>query len=199
TAEILESVVKSAGIPVTVKIRIGLLPGQNVAPEIIKIAENSGVKMVAVHARPASQGHSGDPDIAAFAEACAGANIPVIANGGIVDEVGAEKFFNVPNCSGLMIGRGAIGNYSIFKRLERFFNDGIVLQQPSFSEKIEWFKKHAAAASRYYGGQKGYVLMRKVAHYYIAGMPNAAKIRDAFNKVTSDEDFKRVIDLIKHA
>jgi tRNA-dihydrouridine synthase B len=38
--EILESVVKSVEIPVTIKIRTGLLPGQNLAPEIINITQN---------------------------------------------------------------------------------------------------------------------------------------------------------------
>ncbi|GHT33623.1 hypothetical protein AGMMS49592_2540 [Endomicrobiia bacterium] len=120
--EILETVVKSVAIPVTIKIRIGLLPGQNVATEIIKIAQNSGIKMVVVHARYASQGHFGSPDLQSFAAACFGAKIPIVANGGIVDEKTATGFFDIPGCSGIMIGRGAIGNYSIFKRLEKFLN-----------------------------------------------------------------------------
>jgi len=197
-ADILETVVKSVDIPVTVKIRIGLVPGQNVAPEIIRIAENAGIKTAAVHARPASHGHSGEPDIEAFAQACENAKIPVFANGGIVDEITAKKFMDVPNCAGLMIGRGAVGNYSIFKRLESFFNDGVMPAKPSISEKTGWFKKHAAYASKYYGERKGYVLMRKVAQYYIKDMPDAAMIRDAFNKVTSDEEFKKVMKMMNN-
>jgi len=196
TADIMETVVKNADIPVTVKIRIGLLPGQNIAPEIIKIAGETGIKMAAVHARPASQGHSGEPDIEAFAAACADAKIPVIANGGIIDENSAEKFLNVQNCSGLMIGRGAIGNYSIFKRLESYFNKGIALEAPSRHEKIEWLKKHAFLSVRHYGEKKGYVLLRKVFHYYVKDMANAAKARDMFNKIAKTEDFEKVLKCV---
>jgi tRNA-dihydrouridine synthase B len=181
-SEILESVVKSVDIPVTVKIRTGLLPEHNAATGIIRVAYNCGIKMVVVHARPASQGHSGSPDLKLFVAACAGAKIPVIANGGIVDEKTAADFLRVPNCAGIMIGRGALGNYSIFKRLEEFFSSGKKLPLPSKKEKAEWLKKHVRYSMEYYGEKKGFVVMRKVFHYYVKDLPNAAKIRDIFNK-----------------
>ncbi|MCL1972467.1 MAG: tRNA dihydrouridine synthase DusB [Endomicrobia bacterium] len=196
TADIMETVAKSVNIPVTIKIRIGLLPGQNVAPEIIKIAYETGIKMAAVHARPASQGHSGEADIEAFAAACDGAKIPVVANGGIIDELSAEKFYKIPGCSGLMIGKGAVGNYSLFKRIESYFGNGILLDAPPWREKIDWFKKHAELAARYYGEEKGYILLRKVSHYYVKDLPNAAKVRNMFNKVTKTADFEEVLKCI---
>ena len=196
-SEILESVVKSVDIPVTIKIRTGLLPGQNIAPEIIKIAQNCGIKMVAVHARPASQGHSGYPDLKSFADACRNAKIPVVANGGIVDEKTAADFLQLHNCAGIMIGRGALGNYSIFKRLEEFFNSGKKLPLPSKEEKTEWLKKHVQYSAEHYGEKRGLIIMRKVVHYYIKDLPNAAKIRDMFNKkVVALSDFNELIKLI---
>jgi tRNA-dihydrouridine synthase B len=195
-SKILESVVKSVEIPVTIKIRIGLLPGQNVALEIIKIAQDCGIKMIAVHARPASQGHSGIPDLDAFAQACSVAKIPIVGNGGIIDEESALKFQKIPNCSGIMIGRGAIGNYSIFKRLEEFFKTGKKLSLPIKKEKIKWLKQHVVYSSKFYGEKKGIVIMRKVAHYYVKDMPNAAKIRGDINSMTTLRDFNEFIEKI---
>jgi tRNA-dihydrouridine synthase B len=196
-SEILESVVRSVDIPVTIKIRTGLLPSQNMAPEIVKIAQNCGIKMVAIHARSASQGHSGSPDLKSFAAACYNANIPVVANGGIVDEKTAADFLQLPNCAGIMIGRGALGNYSIFKRLKEFFNEGKKLSLPLKEEKMEWLKKHAQYSAEHYGEKKGFIVMRKVVHYYIKDLPNAAKIRDMFNKkVVTLSDFNELIKLI---
>ncbi|GHT45981.1 tRNA-dihydrouridine synthase [Endomicrobiia bacterium] len=194
--EILETVVKSVAIPVTIKIRIGLLPGQNVASEIIKIAQNSGIKMVAVHARYASQGHFGTPDLQSFAAACFGAKIPIVANGGIVDEKTAAGFFNIPDCSGIMIGRGAIGNYSIFKRLEKFLNYDETLPVASKNEKIEWLKQHAQYSIDCYGEKRGLVLMRKVAHYYVKDFLNATKIRCMINTMVTLADFNNLIEFI---
>jgi tRNA-dihydrouridine synthase B len=149
-----------------------------------------------VHARPASQGHSGSPDLKLFAAACAGAKIPVIANGGIVDEKTAGDFLRVPNCAGIMIGRGSLGNYSIFKRLEEFFSNGKKLPLPSKKEKAEWLKKHVRYSMEYYGKKKGFVVMRKVFHYYVKDLPNAAKMRDMFNReIVTLSDFNELIKL----
>ncbi|MDR1940707.1 MAG: tRNA dihydrouridine synthase DusB [Endomicrobium sp.] len=193
TALILEAVVKNSEVPVSVKIRIGLVPGQNVSAEIIDIAQKTGIKMVAVHARPASNGHSGEPDIAAFEEACACAKIPIIANGGITDAETAKRFALIKGCAGLMIGRGALGNYSIFSRLNSFLQKGVFPPEPSTSEKIQWLKKHALLAAGHYGEKKGLVIMRKVFHYYVKDMPNAAKLRAAFNSLTDINGFNEVL------
>jgi tRNA-dihydrouridine synthase B len=195
-SKILESVVKSVEIPVTIKIRIGLLPGQNVAPEIIKIAQACGIKMVTVHARSASEGHSGSPDLNAFAKACSGAKIPIVGNGGITDEESALEFLKIPNCSGIMIGRGALGNYSIFKRLEEFFKTGKKTSLPTKKEKIKWLKQHAMYSTKFYGEKKGLIIMRKAAHYYVKDMPNAAKIRADINTIITLQDFNELIEKI---
>jgi tRNA-dihydrouridine synthase B len=193
---ILESVVKSVSIPVTIKIRIGLLPGQNVAHEIIKIAEDCGIKMVVIHARSASQGHSGIPDLQLFINSCAYAKIPIIANGGIIDEKTAANFLQVPNCAGVMIGRGAIANYSIFKRLKKFFDTGEKLTLPSKMKKIKWLEQHVKYSIEYYGENKGLIMMRKVAHYYFKNLPNAARIRSVFNRITTLADFNEFVKVI---
>jgi tRNA-dihydrouridine synthase B len=195
-SEILESVVKSVNIPVTIKIRIGFLPGQNIAQEIIKIAQDCGIKMVVVHTRPASQGHSGVPDLRLFANSCTYAKIPIIANGGIVDEKTAADFLQVPNCSGIMIGRGAIGNYSIFKNLKKFFDTGEKFTLPSKMEKIKWLEQHVQYSIECYGEKNGLIIMRKVACYYFKNLLNAVKIRRVFNKITTLADFNEFIKII---
>jgi tRNA-dihydrouridine synthase B len=194
-SKILESAVKSVKIPVTIKIRIGFFPGQNIAPEIINIAQNCGIKMAAIHARPTSNGHSGAPDISAFTAACADAKIPIFANGGIVDEKTAKLFSDIPNCAGLMIGRGAIGNYSIFKRIKSFLDTGKISCAPSIKERLQWLKSHAELSIERYGEKKGLTIMRKVFHYYVKDLKNAAKLRDSFNKLVSYKDFKELIFL----
>lgn len=194
--DILTAVVKNVSIAVTAKIRIGLLQGQNIAPEIIEIAQNSGIQMVSVHARPAENGHSGLPDLKAFEEATLNAKIPIVANGGIIDIQTAEKFLKIPKCAGLMIGRGAIGDYDLFKRIEYFFNRNELLPHPSIETKIDWFKKHIIASAEFYGEEKGIVVLRKIAPYYIKDIPNACHIRDRFNKITTLKDFTSLIENI---
>ncbi|GMO64485.1 MAG: tRNA dihydrouridine synthase DusB [Endomicrobiia bacterium] len=192
-SEILECVVKSVDIPVTAKIRIGILPEENVASRIVRIAQNCGVKMLAIHARSVSQRHFGAPNLKLFAEACRDAKIPIIANGGITDEKTAINFMRIPNCKGIMIGRGAIGNYSIFKGLVDFFNNGNKLYSSSKTERMIWLKKHIEYSIEHYGEKKGLIVIRKIFNYYIKNLHNAAKIREIFNKIGTLSDFNKLI------
>jgi len=189
---LLSAVVKSVSVPVTAKIRIGLIKGQNVAPEIVEIAQNCGVKMLAVHARAAEQGHSGLPDFEAFEKAAENAKIPIVANGGIIDILTAEKFLKIPKCSGLMIGRGAIGDYDLFKRIEYFFDKQELLPQTSIQKRLKWFRRHAVSSSLYYGEEKGLVVLRKIAPYYIKGLPNACSLRNRINTLTTLKEFDEI-------
>ena len=190
--DVLSAVVKAVSVPVTIKTRIGLLKGQNVAPEIIEIAQNCGIKMVSLHARYAEFAHSGEPDLDAFSYACQNAKIPVIANGGIIDIKSAEKFLKIPNCSGLMIGRGAIGNYDIFERIDAFFNRNEMIAPSTIQTKLKWFRQHAVDSINYYGKEKGLVILRKIAPYYIKSLPNASSLRNEFNKITTLREFDRI-------
>ncbi|MDR1259991.1 MAG: tRNA dihydrouridine synthase DusB [Endomicrobium sp.] len=194
--KILKSVVKSIDIPVTIKIRIGLLTGQNIAPEIINIAQDCGIKMVVVHARSVLQKHMGAPDLKSFADACENAKIPVVANGGIINEETAHNFFKIPNCSGIMIGRGAIANYSIFRRLEKFFSNGEKTPSPLKEEKMQWLKEHIQHLILHYGERKGLVKIKRIIHYYVKNLPSASKIKASFYKASKLSDVFELIDYI---
>jgi tRNA-dihydrouridine synthase B len=192
TAQILEAVVKAVKIPVTLKTRLGPDPEQNTAPRIIKIAYECGIKMAALHARYTINGHSGAPDINTFKEACCDSKIPIIANGGI-DFSNAGDFLSADNCVGLMIGRGAIGNYSIFSRLQKFLDTGVINQEPPLEQKMSWLVEHARKANAYYANGRGLIIMRKTLPYYFKGLPNCHKIIGELNQVSTIEEFERAV------
>jgi tRNA-dihydrouridine synthase B len=193
---IMESVVRSVQVPVTIKIRTGLTPDENVAPAIVKLARESGVAMVVVHGRAASDGHSGKANLAMLREAASGAQVPVIGNGGIHDELSADHFLTESRVDGLMIGRGAIGDPVIFKRIETYLNTGQILPSPSWEERIAVLKRHAALSADYYGEKRGITILRKVAAYYLKGLPNASKTRDRFNRITTLKELDELLATI---
>ena len=182
---ILEAVVKSIKIPVTVKIRTGITKGENIAPEVARLAEKCGISAVTVHGRPACDRHSGEPDYPAIRETVESVKIPVIGNGGVTDETTAVEFFQKTGCSAVMIGRSCIGDPEIFERIEKYSGSGNLVPGMTWESRIEVLKEHARLSAARYGEKNGVIRLRKIAPYYLKGLPNASRIRQSFNKIVS--------------
>ena len=106
--QIVEAVVKSVQIPVTVKIRKGWDSQNIVAVEAAKIIEQAGAKAITVHGRTRAEYYSGQVDLETIKKVKEAVNIPVIGNGDIKTVEDARKMFDYTGVDGIMIGRGAL-------------------------------------------------------------------------------------------
>lgn len=88
------------------------------------------------------QMYSGKVDYNIIAKVKKAVDIPVIANGDIVDEQSAAIMFEKTNCDAIMIGRGALGNPWIFRRINAYLNECRVLPDVSINEKMVVMLKH---------------------------------------------------------
>ncbi len=193
----MKAVVAAVKKPVTVKMRIGKEAGQNIAPHLARLAQDCGVCLVVVHGRPAVAMHSGSVDLEAIAEVVKVVSIPVIANGGIKDELSAREAFERTGCAGLMIGRGAIGDPSLFGRLTSYFDDGDIQKSPTWEERLMMFRRHVTLACAHYGEKNAMMRMRKVAPYYIKDMPGATRLRALYNTFTELKQLDNIEDSLK--
>lgn len=185
-------------IPVTVKIRPGLTPDDDRTEDYVRVAESSGAAMIIIHGRFVSQIHSGDVNLDSIARAVAVSKIPVVANGGIVSEISAEETLAKTGCAGLMIGRAAIGDFGIFRRILYYLENQEKLPAPSREERIAAYKEHARLSAEFHGARCGVVILRKLAAFYLKGMPGAKRTRDAVNRAENLDDFCAALDDIFH-
>ena len=107
--KIIESVVNSTSLPVTLKMRLGWDEDNINAAAIAKSAEDSGVQMITIHARTRNQFFKGKPDWSMVKLVKNSVSIPVIINGDIIDSRSAKLAISKSLADGVMIGRGAIG------------------------------------------------------------------------------------------
>ncbi len=105
-------------VPITVKVRLGTGGGPNTALEVAKRLE-AGIKRICVHGRTLRQRYSGTADWQQIREIVEAVDIPVIANGDVVDAATAAACLEATGAAGLMIGRGAIGRPTIFHEIKR--------------------------------------------------------------------------------
>ncbi len=186
--EIVTEVVKSSKVPVSVKIRKGWNEESIVALEAAKIIEKAGASILTIHGRTRAEFFSGDVDLDIIKKVKESVNIPVIGNGNIVDEESALKMFEYTGVDGIMIGRAAIGNPWLFKRIIHFLQTGEKLQEISSKEKLETIIKHIELEVEEKGQKVGIQELRKHMACYIKNLPNASKIRVRINQIGSKDE-----------
>lgn len=170
---------KSAGKPVTVKMRIGINEGEYVTSEFAKAAENSGADMITVHGRVKTAVYSGEPIYKEIAAAKSAVKIPVIANGGIFCAADADKMINETGADGVMLARGAMQNPLLFCE--------ILGKTPPFSFK-EAVLEHLGLICARYGEERAAVIFRKQSAFYLKGIYGSKKLKErAFSAKNADE------------
>lgn len=175
--EIIRAVSSAVDIPVTVKIRKGWDDDHINAVELAQIAEKNGAAAIAVHGRTRVQMYAGTVDYDIIAKVKQSVDIPVIGNGDITDEQSAAIMLEKTNCDGIMIGRGALGNPWLFRRLNAYLSECRVLPDVSINEKMVVMLKHIQTIIEYKGE---YTAMREARHhaaYYTKGLRGGAAFR----------------------
>ena len=182
--QIVKAVVEASRIPVTVKIRKGWDEKSVNAVEIAQIIEEAGGCAVTVHGRTRQQLYSGTADWDIIKKVKQAVSIPVIGNGDIFTPEDAKQMLDETGCDGVMVGRGAQGNPWLFRRITHYLATGEILPNPSPRERILMALRHMDMMIDYKGVETGIREMRKHISWYLKGLPNANRIKNAINSFT---------------
>lgn len=189
--EIISELTDVLKTPVTAKVRI--LEREEKTLEIAHLIEKAGASALTVHGRRAEQMYSGSSDLTAIRAVKCELSIPVIANGDIRDEGSAEAALDFTGCDGLMIGRAAMGNPFIFKRIRHYLETGEKLEVDRQARQLEDFKNYVALLEEY--DLCSSTNLRTHAHWFTKGLRGSRQIRE---KVNNLKDGKALIELIKN-
>ncbi|APU23882.1 tRNA dihydrouridine synthase DusB [Actinoalloteichus sp. GBA129-24] len=174
-----------AGIPVTVKFRIGIDDDHTTFLDAGRIAEQEGAAAVALHARTAAQRYSGTADWAAItALKSAVRSIPVLGNGDIFSAADAMRMVETTGCDGVVVGRGCLGRPWLFRDLQEAFAGRPVPAGPDLGEVAEVMHRHAVLLAEHLGHDKGLRDLRKHMAWYLRGFPIGSDLRRSFGMVS---------------
>ena len=185
---IVRAIRSAVTLPFTVKMRSGWDPEHRNAPEVARMCEDEGVEMVAVHWRTRTDGYGGERTLETVARVVNTVSIPVVANGDIVDAETALATLAETGAAGLMIGRGAIRDPWVFRRIGAAQRgEPPLVVDDSERERVllayyatirELFDHDKAALGR----------MKKIARYFCDGVDEGDDLRTGILHASSPDE-----------
>lgn len=177
--EVVQAVCEGAKRPVTVKLRAGIESGKPCATECALAAQKGGASAVCVHPRYREQFYSGVADHTITKEVKEALDIPVIANGDIIDSSSLKRVQLLTHADGYMIARGALGRPWIFQELQ-----GNDVLHDTKSDIYE----HIAVLRKYMSDFTVANVMKLQLCYYAKGSKDAKTVRVEIGKAKSIDD-----------
>lgn len=178
---ITKAVSEAIDIPTTVKIRAGINAQSINAVECALAAEEGGAKLLTIHGRTREQMYGGIADREIIKNVKSVLQIPLIANGDIVDATSALSMIRDTGADGIAIGRGAVGNPFIFSEIISAL-EGREYREPTLEERIGTALLQLRIAIEEKGERVAIPESRKQIALYLRSFRGAARIRAEINR-----------------
>ena len=183
-----------AGVPVTVKMRIGIDPDHITFEDAGRIAQDCGAAAVALHARTAIQHYSGHADWSAIARLKEiVTQIPVLGNGDIFHADDALAMMSTTGCDGVVVGRGCQGRPWLFAELAAAFEGRPAPTPPDLRAVTRILRRHAELLCAEMGPERGIRDLRKHIAWYLKGFAAGSQSRRSLGMVSSLDELDALL------
>ena len=175
---IAQAAARGGGLPVTVKLRSGLRPGDNSGVDVARrLAESGAVAGICLHPRHASQRHSGLPDYELARELIEALPVPVVLSGGLRTPELAREAFARTGAAAVALARGSLGNPWLFSQLLGM-SDAEPTREQILAE-VDWVM---ARAVEHLGEERAGRYLRKFYPWYVDRLGGSRDLQNAMQR-----------------
>jgi tRNA-dihydrouridine synthase B len=195
-ARIFEQVRAAVRIPFTVKFRIGWDDKEIVCVELARVAEESGLNAVALHARTREQGYSGQARWEYIAAVKQAVRIPVIGNGDVRSPEDAATMVAETGCDAVMIGRAAPANPWIFRQIAQYTAFGMY-DRPTEMDRYRMIRTYFVMLleeGNPNGNPETSGKMKQFASWFTHGVPGGAALRKTIYEARNGAQVLAAVD-----
>lgn len=194
-AKIFEAVRAAVTIPFTVKIRLGWNDNHIICVELARIAQESGLAAVALHARTREQGYTGQARWEWIAALKNAVSIPVIGNGDVRTPEDAAALADQTGCDAVMIGRAAPANPWIFRQIAQYTSTGRY-DQPTDQDRYRMIRTYfeMLLAESDVNGKEIQGKMKQFASWFTHGVAGGAALRKAIYEARTGETILAAVE-----
>lgn len=184
---LMSAVVKAVKVPVSVKMRLGWDAQSMNAPELARIAEDVGIKMITVHGRTRAQLYNGEANWDAVADVKCAVRIPVMVNGDICTPEDVQTALTLSGADGVMVARGAQGKPWIIQHMIHYLQHGVIPPAPTQRAIGLLLLTHYNDILKHYGDYKGSQIARKHIGWTLKDMAGGDETRTTINQMTEPQ------------
>jgi tRNA-dihydrouridine synthase B len=193
--KLIDAVVASTPLPVTVKMRLGWDEDCLNAPDLAKRAVDAGARMITVHGRTRQQFYKGEARWNLVRPVVEAVDVPVVVNGDIVDLAAARGALEASGAAAVMIGRGAQGQPWVVGQIGAALAGKTVPPAPANDELPALVAEHYEGILSEYGTHVGVRAARKHLDWYLEAM-DATIDRETRKALLNTEDPSTVLAMI---